>query len=663
MRLTAKLAYCQLKTNRKRAVWTLAGIVLSVAMITAVYGFAASGIAAIYGIVGSEMRDVYYATIAGIGAVLSAVIITASVIVISNSFRVSAGERLSQFGMLKSVGATKRQIAGIIMYESLFLSIIGIPLGVAVGLLVQFAGIEITAHFIETVRHVQGRVPLFNFVIAWQGILLSVAVGLATVLLSAWLPARKAAKITAIDAIRKVGDVVVKARPARSGWVVRKLFGFEGMLASKSLKRSRRNFRATVVSLTISIILFVAASSFGVQLNRLADVVLHLTDADVIGEYMSAMRVVTQDGVMREYYYEIGNELAEQITDRLREFPGARLTGVGSNTSSFRMVSTAIPADMLTAPMRNLYDAYHEAEQVSLPISLITVDAQTYAELIRLAGVPHGSNILVNYHRTHIDGRWTEFTPFVFDRQSITMRAVARAEIQVFAYTAGETYVEIPLHGELRYSQVPREVLHMSRGVLTIIVPELDAKSYNWYVQTNDPGGFTAFMHEVFDEMLPRSESDIWLRIGVRNLAAEQAGDRAIVQLVMVFTYGFVGMLALIGLTNVISTISTNVRSRAREFAVLQSVGMTGGGLNKMLNLESILCSAKSLIIGLPLGIIASLLIYQAVLQSVDFSYMFPLAAVVQCVIVVFIITWTTMRYSVSRLRGNNIVDAIRGVE
>jgi len=633
-------------------------------MITAVYGFAASGLATMQELAGGEMRDVYYATVTGIGAVMSAVIITASVIVISNSFRVSAGERLSQFGMLKSVGATKRQIASIIMHEGLFLSLVGIPLGVAIGLLVQFIGIQISTHFIETVRHVTDAVPLFNFVLAWQGILLAVVVGLGTVLLSAWLPARKAANIPAINAIRKVGDVTVSRKQAKASWFVRTFFGFAGALASKSLKRSRRNFRASVVSLSVSIILFVAASSFGTHLNHMAGVVLHLTDADVMGYYMSAMRFVAVDDDRHLSYYAIDNELAEQITARLREFPGASVIGAGTNVSSFRVTSTAVPIDMLTAAMRDRYNPYGTRDFVNLNISLVTVDAATYDRLLQLAGVPDGANILINYYRAVIDERWSEFTPFIFAGQTITMHGQIPSTFQALVgENLEETYIEIPLHGELRYEQIPREVLHTARNGLVIVVPELAAKTYNWYVQTRDANAFTAFMHEVFDDMLPRTDSDLTPRISVINLQAAQAGDRAIVRLVMVFTYGFVGMLTLIGLTNVISTISTNVRSRAREFAILQSVGMTGGGLNKMLNLESILCSAKSLLVGLPLGVLTSYFIHVAILQSVDFRFQFPLAALGYSVLAVFVITWATMRYAAARLRGNNIVDTIRGFE
>jgi len=645
MKLTAQLAISQLKTNRKRAVWTLLGIVLSTSMITAVFGFAASGMAAVYDLVGG-LRDVYYATIMGIGVILSAIIVAASVIVISNAFRVSAGERLSQFGILKSVGATKRQIAESIMYESVFLSLIGLPLGIIVGLLVHFIGIEIANYLIGDLFTAETGTR-FNFVLAWQAIIASIAIGFMTVLLSAWLPARKAAKIPAISAILRHGDVKITAKHVRANWLIKNLFGFEGMLASKSLKRNRRNFRATVVSLTISIILFIAASSFGAHLNRMAVLVVHTVDSDVIGEYRSAQEFIfTEDGYFSHAIdYPLSETEAANVTARLRAFPDTSVMGVGTSMSSWRVPGANIPFEMFNEAKLEFLQINDQSEDVMINFTLITVDAETYAELCRIAGVPLGSNILVNYFRAHIDGRWTEFTPFTLSGQTITM-------------VDFDEEVEIPLHGELQGSQIPREILHAARGWVSVIVPELDAKTYYWFAQAADPRGFVIHLHDTFDEMIPFDGNLIHTH--VRNLAAEANQDRAIINLVMVFVYGFVGMLTLIGFTNVISTIYTNVRARAREFAILQSVGMTRSGLSRMLNLESILCSFKSLVIGIPLGVCAAFLVYRAMLHSVVFRFELPVFPVIICIIAVFIITWVTMRYAAARLRGKSIVDTIR---
>ena len=648
MKLTAKLAKSQLSTNKKRAVWTLLGIILSTSMITAVFGFAASSMATIYYVVGGDLRDEYYTMIIFVGSILSAVIVVASVIVISNSFRVSAGERLSQFGILKSVGATKRQIAESIMYESLFLSAMGIPLGIAVGLLVQFIGISIANHLIGDVMIAQNPMAMFSFVVAWQAIIVSALLALGTVLLSAWLPGRKAAKVPAISAILKHGDVKVKAKQVRANWFVKKLFGFEGMLASKSMKRSRRNFRATVLSLSISIVLFLAASSFGAHLNRFARLVVNPLDADVMGEYSSSQMVILdEDGYMIDVDYSpITPEVAEVVIARLREFPDTTVIGVGTRNSSWRVTGGNVPTSLLSQDMYNFIGFDASEEQTHMMFTLVTVDQATYLELARHAGVPAGSNILVNYHRVHIDGRWVEFMPFDFAEKTVTVMG--------FDYE-----IEVPLHGELRGDQIPMEIMHATRGRKAVIVPEMDAKSYFWFAQTNDHRGMTIHTHETMDTLIP-SALDLHVNQGVRNFTAEENQERMIVRLVMVFVYGFVGMLTLIAVTNVISTIYTNVRSRAREFAVLQSVGMTQGGLSRMLNLESIICSFKSLVVGIPLGVGAAFYIYRSMIHAVEFRFEFPLLGIIQVVLAVFIIAWITTRYSAARLKGKNIVETIR---
>jgi putative ABC transport system permease protein len=280
-------------------------------------------------------------------------------------------------------------------------------------------------------------------------------------------------------------------------------------------------------------------------------------------------------------------------------------------------------------------------------ITLLTVDAESYAELCRLAGVPLGSNILINHARTRNDGNWVGFAPLVFSAQTLQMQ-------NHDGYT-----VYLPLHGELRGVDVPNEIIHASMSYIVIIVPEVNAHYYFWSVQTSDPHNFAEYARGFFRDMIPPCD-DVPSMAHVFDRAAEDNAVRSLFNTIMVAMHGFIGMLTLIALTNVISTISTNVRSRSREFAILQSVGMTHGGLKNMLNLESILCSAKSLIYGIPLGVGVSYLMYLLLMESVWFPYELPWLAIIQCVIAVFAITWLTMRFAVSRLRGNNIVESIR---
>jgi len=665
--LTRRLAINQLKQNRKRSLWTLFGIVLSTAMITAVYGFSASGINAMLELVyGWHIRRAYYITFYGIGAVLSIVIAVASIIVVSNAFRVSAGKRLVQFGILKSVGATKKQIAQIILYEGIYIALIGIPIGLAVGLLVQFIGITIVNNILYGLfARTAGGGSVFAFTLALPAMAVSIVIAIATVLISAWLPARKAAKIPAIDAIRGVGEVKLKRKHVRTSKLIKLLFGFEGMLAVKSLRRNKRNLRATVVSITISIVMFIAVSSFVTQLNRMASVVFFITDADIVGSLNSTWSSVDiSDG--ERYYNFTPLDLAtvEEITTRLQKFPGAEITTVGRDRNSAWGRSIPIPRQMMTSTTEYITREWeqHDPDVIRMPIDLITLDAETYAMLCRLAGVPLGSNILVNHARDRINDNWAEFTPFVFDYQILQMPCFVSGEI-----------VDFPLHGYVNNAAAVSNILHTSAARLVIVVPPQDVGRQYWFVNVDDTRGFANHMHDVFQEFIDAGigfptqqwQGDPFANVPpitahVLNVAANQEQDRNIIRVVMIFTYGFVAMLTLVGLTNVISTLSTSVHARAREIAVLRSVGMTQKGLNRMLNLESILCSAKSIIYGVPLGVIVSLLLHQAILQSVYFAFPVPWLAIVQSIAAVFIITWVTMRTAAAQLKGRNIVEDVR---
>jgi len=652
MKLTTKLAYSQLMQKRKRTIWTLLGIVLSTAMITAVFGFAASGLDAITEVMGDMVvRDNYYYTIYSIGVILSLIIVAVSVIVVSNAFRVSAGERLAQFGILKSVGATKRQIAATVVREGVLLSVIGVPLGIAAGLLVQLIGVGIANQIIAGLNNALDNSDLlFSFVFAWQGVLISVGLSFFTVLLSAWLPARKAAKVPAINAIRGVDEVKLKAKQVRSNWFVRKLFGFEGELASKSLKRSKRNMRATVVSLTVSIVLFIAASSFGSQLFRMTNLVFAVMDADVLASFSSSRHTIFGDDgeILEERFVSMNTEEAENITAIMRQFPETSVFGVGGNSLSYFVPQETLQYTPAFVRYLNQSSWLLDINDIYVPVTLLTVDAENYAELARRAGVPLGSNILINHVRTQASGNWEEFAPLVFTGQGLSIQNL------------DGDIIYLPLHGELRGLDVPNEIVNASRFYVNIIVPEVDAHFYFWAAQTSDPHGFTEYTRDFLWDMLPQYD-DIGANAHVFNAVAEDDAMRSLFHLIMTAVYGFVGMLTLIGLTNVISTISTNVRSRSREFAVLQSVGMTHGGLRNMLNLESIFASVKSLFYGLPLGIGASYLIYLGIMESVRFEFEFPWLAVIQCVVAVFAITWVTMRFAVSRLKSGSIVESIRG--
>ena len=660
MRITAKLAYSQIKVKRSRTIWTLVGIILSTALITAVCSFAASGNALFVDLHGEsdvQSSEKFTVMLLISAAILCAIIVSMAVIVISNAFRVSASERRTQFGILKSVGTTKQQITSTVMYESIFLSAVGIPIGIILGLAITFVGVKVANYYLGDLNSLTNLMIreftiVIDFVISWQAILAAVLISFFAILLSAWLPARKAAKVSAIDSIRKVGEVRIAASQMNTNRLVEKAFGFEGALAAKNIKRSKLNFRASVISLTIGIVLFICLSAISGQMEAIIDMMYSYSNADVMVDYMSSYDDIVNDTTGKEetiIHAPIDNETADAITLKLQEYEDAAVFGMGSDRTTY---TALVPSDRISPQMQEAVFSKDEAATYEISVEIMTVDSENYNSLCKQAGVPVGSNILINHYSHNDNGNAVTIEPFHFEGQSLQL------------VKADGSASEIEVHGELKPESVPDELLYPNPNIIRLIVPQGEMRGFSWLVSTADPEGFIDYANTVMSEEYPNEGDASYMDLGFTTRVFKLHDYIKVmnlgIDLVMVFVYCFVVLLALIGLTSVISTMSANVQMRSREFAVLQSVGITPEGLKRMLNLESIMCSVKAMIIGLPLAILLTYLINILIRSMFPVPYQFPWLAVGCCIVAVLAITWGTMRYSSTRLLKKNIVETIR---
>ena len=182
-----------------------------------------------------------------------------SVSLIYNAFSISVSERTKQFGLLTSVGATAKQLRKMVLFEALAVSAVGIPLGILVGI----GGIGITLlligdKFSSTIR---ADIPT-RLCVSWQAVVIAAVIALVTVLDSAWIPSKRATRVSAVAAIRQHMDIKSDGKSGKTPELAYKLFGLPGVIAGKYYKRSRKKYRATVVSLFMSIVLFVSAAAF-----------------------------------------------------------------------------------------------------------------------------------------------------------------------------------------------------------------------------------------------------------------------------------------------------------------------------------------------------------------------------------------------------------------
>ena len=177
---------------------------------------------------------------------------------------------------------------------------------------------------------------------------------------------------------------------------------------------------------------------------------------------------------------------------------------------------------------------------------------------------------------------------------------------------------------------------------------------FSLYVNAKD----TKKLENYIDDLV--KEDDAFKNVSYTNLEEEVKAQNAMVLIVSIFLYGFITVISLIGITNIFNTITTNMNLRSKEFAMLKSIGMTKCEFNRMIRLESIFYGMKSLLIGIPIGLMGSYIIYLAFKEGLEFSYIFPLKPLCIVVLFVSIIIGIIMKYSLSKINKQNIIETIR---
>lgn len=663
MNILFSLAFSQIKRKKGRTMITAAAIVLSAALLTAVVNFVASGNAMLADFLGKDYGvygNAYIMLLLIPAAFLAALIIAMSVIVISNAFRMSANERIAQFGTLKCVGATKKQIYKTIMYECILLCAFAIPLGVMAGYLLSFIGIGVTNLYMEDlnvlVRAMMKRIDLtLSFVFSPAALIISVMISLGTVFFAAMLPARKAMRISALDCLRNGGETdTLGYRRTRITLDAKRRIEYQ--LARKNVSSDRKRMHSAVTAFSISIMLFITMSGLreiadGIQNYIYADYG-YTVMADYTAKYENRIHPVTG---RREQMcaYPIDAVTAEEITRKLGEYDGTDIYGDGQDYTTYVAVLTQ--QDITEDMRRALSDEYEEGQsEIVLDVERIILDDAHYRELCAQAGIERGGVILLNDYKYNDNGTERHIVP-------MSMAAASSLRLE----KADGSSEEITIDGVLTTAEIPRQLMYPYTNPVRLVVPSagMSVRGYNWMASPEDEDGFMEYARAVLDDYFPQygldyDEAGYTSRVyGAQDFA--KIMNIAII-LAAFFLYAFVFLLGLIGVLNVISTVSFQIRLRAREFAVLQSIGMSSESVQKMLNIESVLCAGKALVVGLPIGMCIVLILARCVKMLFPIPFHLPWAAIITTILVSFLVIWGTVRISANALKKQNIIETIR---
>lgn len=642
------------------------------------------------------MRNALY-SMAGI---LIGIVMLGAITLIYNAFSISVGERTKQFGLLKSIGATKRQIRNCVLFEAFSLCCISIPLGIVAGI----GGIGTTLYLLRGKFNLivaeASTVPL-KLVISWQGIIVAVIVSVITVFISALIPARRTMRMNAIEAIRQSQDIKVKPRQVKGGKWTYRLFGFEGMLAYKYSKRNKKRYRATIISLFFSIVLFISTSTFCEYMTSSVENLVDDYTCEITGYSYSSETEINHLDVEKQFHQI---EKLDGVDDCAYILDGGNISGLILNkddiyTKEYFPYLKAMGFEKTEEDFARITLVFMEDKEYRAYLKEKKLDESTYMDTKNPVAVVYNNK---KYYDDKQE-KYITFAPYQssvkelelevpkekkgYSQEEIIYDDNGKKQCEYFDEDSGETMtlpynkenvkkVKIKI-GALVNGSTPRMISrseYSGGSYCQLLYPysardtvlRMFSKKWNqmgsrfitnYYIWAKNADKAWDSVDK-YQEKWNNNNEDI--SVHFYNQKEEIDTNRALLLVVQVFVYGFVTLISLIAVANVFHTISTNIQLRGREFAMLKSVGMSQKGLLRMMKYECLLYGIKSLAVGIPVSIGASYLISKSVGQGIEMGYIFPGMSIVITVIGVFGIVFTTMLYGMNKLKKENVMDALK---
>lgn len=633
---------------------------------------------------GTARFDSFLTAFYSLAAIIIALIVFGSVSLIYNAFSISVSERTRQFGLLSSVGATKKQLRRMVLFEALAVSAVGIPLGILVGI----GGIGITLLLIgdKFFSIVRADIPM-RLCVSWQAVVIAAVIALVTVLISAWIPSKRATSVSAVEAIRQSMDIKVSGRPVRTSTLAYKLFGLPGVLAGKHYKRNRKKYRTTVVSLFMSIVLFVSAAAFTDYMMESAEGGLASDQFDLIYAAESdASSAMTPDALLELLFSEQnvtgGTYTKKQFLqgDISREYVTAmfadRFADFGMESEDRAPKELSISGYLYfvaDAEFNRLLEKYNLKEadyydrEKPLGIALdrnIELDRrlEKYVTLDTLKG---DGCVIEGLYYVEIDGYYRKDSRIDENGNKVVLYQNRDNESDIIELPYEESFAKYTLRSEKTIEEAPFFVSRSTPVAINMIYPYSMLESVIPEAALNQFRNTEYFLtssnHTASFENLATvlTENGLSSR-QLFDYAANAETNRNVVTIIRVFAYGFIVLISLIAAANVFNTISTNISLRRREFAMLKSVGMTQKGFRRMMNYECLLYGSKALLLGLPVSCGITYLIYRAVTTAYETSFHLPWAAIGIAVLSVFLVVFATMMYAMSKVKKDNPIDALK---
>ena len=633
----------------------------------------------------------------GLTTVLVLLIAYGSISLIYNSFSISISERIRQFGIMRSIGASNRQIRRMDLFEAFLLAIIGIVLGIIVGCV----GIGVTLAWVQNnfIVNITNKVGLgLRLVISPLPILIAVLICLVTTIVAAYIPAYKAIHKSAIEAIRQSDEIIIKPNEVKTSKLTQKLFGFAGVMATKNFKRNKRKYRSTILSLALSVILFISAASLTQYVSRMLLIQssndhkmnvmynVYTDEQENVDQRFNMIKAIPEiqniaitQKIFDEVYIQrnyIASEYwtaeNQQYLRRIKDAVGVNVELIFVDDDTFHNLCKQNKIDSSsyfdeTNPKGLLYNHViqqfiREDKAIARDVSVIDTDANNVPMFVREYKEIEG---YASLHEPYIkDGKqYYLFYPIEYIEE---MKGYENLDLRkAKLYPVEEIDIDIPL---VAGAQIKENLFTLSRNTMQLIYPRSMATTLftntdtNYIKRLSNPEiGIQTDNHAIVTQKLEKIKKDNgWSADQIYDFDRERQNNRMFILVINVFSYGFILLIGVISIANVFNTISTNIILRRKEFAMLRSVGMSEKGFQRMLNYECLIYGGRSLAIGLPISFIFSFFIHYVINQMVQVDYFIPYISVLFAIAMVFVVVFITMLYTTRKIRRNNVIEELR---
>ena len=648
-------------------------------------------------------------------------VMAASVFIIKNAFSISLTEKIVLYGNLSTVGATPKQIRNSIFFEGFVLGIFGISIGLFIGIGGGIAVVNLSNVILFDVFEGLN----ITFSISWISVLAAIVLGAATIFFASVSAAMRASRVSPIEAVRRNKEIYIKkgkkntfktptkrasrvspieeVRKNKEIYIKRgkknafktpafisKVFGVGGKLAWKNMKRSKRQYRTALISIVVSVSLFIAAFSFvnyslylynTTLISYNCNMSLELPNDTYNGE--ERLSFDEQEDIFKEIakydevedycytFYDPSCYLIYDIpNDKLPEKISDYDYTVALHPNQKYKYSKNMGFDIIS-------DKNGEWNNMSAPAHLIAFDDLNYKKLLKKLGYSYDKMkdkaIIVNINQGLIkpdnesDESITHTIKYMKNPVGYTLDMKYHlCDKENGTYLPEEQHLKLEIGGEITNTAEFKDLITkngLNYGYLIV--------SKEWLLANYPEPDKISNMMYIFSSNSVRTEqrlSSIDREIYIYNNIVESAKQvNSIASIVQYLVYGIIAVISLIAVTNIFNTVTTNMKFRQKEFAMLRSVGMTKREFNGMITLECLFYAVKGLFIGCMTGIIATAVIHyiftsmwdaESVGKSLEF--MFPWQAVLISISAVIVLILITAGFSKKKLKKQNIIEIIR---